>query len=194
MTKKEYLAAGRYFNLRKSFPDLKWRAHDFRVFIDEAKEYQSNLKDDASTSVDEITVRFTTLAVGTFCGAPLRLRSKVLEPNSKVMRCPPTSISITYAARGKNAGKIIKLVNDMVMDRQFGNTNGLSGIAGAAVVAGAAPSDWEVYPPLISVRKIFARPIKMIQEKNEDDGYMPPFPDSVIIQLAKGVIATNFGL
>lgn len=34
----------------------------------------------------------------------------------------------------------------------------------------------------------------MIQERDEDDGYLPPFPDSVMIQLAKGVTATNFAL
>jgi hypothetical protein len=110
------------------------------------------------------------------------------------MRCPPTSVSITYATSGYNAGKIIKLVNDMVMDRQFGNTDGLSGIAGAAVIAGRPPNDWEIYPPLVSAGRIFARPLKMIQEREEDEGYLPPFPDSVMIQLAKGVIASNFGL
>jgi hypothetical protein len=92
-------------------------------------------------------------------------------------------VSITFATRGENAGKIIKLVNDMVMDRGFGNTNGLSGIAGAAVVAGAAPSDWEVYPPLVSAGRIFGRPMKMIQERDEDEGYLPPFPESVMIQV-----------
>jgi hypothetical protein len=82
----------------------------------------------------------------------------------------------------------------MVMDRQFGNTNGLSGIAGAAVCAGAPPSDWEVLPPFVSAGRIFARPMKMIQERSEEEGYLPPFPDSVMIQLAKGLTASNFGL
>jgi len=36
--------------------------------------------------------------------------------------------------------------------------------------------------------------MKMIQERDEDDGYLPPFPDSVMIQLAKGITASNFGL
>lgn len=113
------------------------------MVVDEAKMYAERVED---SPIDEITVRFTTLVVGTFRGAPLRLRSKILEPNGKVMMCPPTSVSITYATRGANKGKIIKLVNDMVMDRGFGNTMGLSGIAGAAVVAGEGPSDWEVFP------------------------------------------------
>jgi hypothetical protein len=194
LNKGEYLAAGRFFNLRKSFPDLEYRAHDFRVLVDESKMYDNVFNSQDAADAKEITVRFTTKVVGTFRGAPLRLRSKILEPNGKVMRCPPTSVSITFATRGDNAGKIIKLVNDMVMDRQFGNTNGLSGIAGAAVCAGAAPSDWEVFPPLVSAGRVFARPIKMLQERSEDDGYLPPFPDSVMIQLAKGMTASNFGL
>ena len=193
LNKSEYLAAGRFFDLRKSFPDLEWRAHDFRVISDEAGMYNDNIGGN-SNGTREITVRFTTLAVGTFRGSPLRLRSKILPPNGKVMRCPPTSVSITYAASGENAGKIIKLVNDMVLDRQFGNTNGLSGIAGAAVIAGAPPSDWEVFPPFMSISRIFARPIKMINERDEEEGYLPPFPDSVMIQLAKGVAASDFGL
>ncbi|KAL7519157.1 hypothetical protein ACHAWX_003950 [Stephanocyclus meneghinianus] len=194
LNKGEYLAAGRFFNLRKSFPDLEYRAHDFRVLVDESKMYDTVFTSQDAADAKEITVRFTTKVVGTFRGAPLRLRSKILEPNGKVMRCPPTSVSITFATRGVNAGKVIKLVNDMVMDRQFGNTNGLSGIAGAAVCAGAAPSDWEVFPPLVSAGRVFARPMKMLQERSEDDGYLPPFPDSVMIQLAKGVTASNFGL
>eukprot|EP00804_Cyclotella_cryptica_P002764 CCRYP_021221-RA/>CCRYP_021221-RA protein AED:0.08 eAED:0.08 QI:191/1/1/1/0.66/0.5/4/275/1069 len=194
LNKGEYLAAGRFFNLRRSFPDLEYRAHDFRVLADESNMYDTGLNGRDAADAKEITVRFTTRVVGTFRGAPLRLRSKILEPNGKVMRCPPTSVSITFATRGDNAGKIIKLVNDMVIDRQFGNTNGLSGIAGAAVCAGAAPSDLEVFPPSVSAGRVFARPIKPLQERSEDDGYLPPFPDSVMIQLAKGVAASNFGL
>lgn len=112
------MAAGRYFDLRKSFPDLEYRAHDFRVFYDEAEIYSDDGKkqqplllsdDDSSgggTPIErlqragrggggssggaEITVRFTTMVTGTFRGAPLRLRSMILEPNGKVMKCPPT--------------------------------------------------------------------------------------------------------
>eukprot|EP00956_Cyclotella_meneghiniana_P028535 scaffold66649_cov36-Cyclotella_meneghiniana.AAC.4 len=137
LNKAEYLAAGQFFNLRQSFPDLEYRPHDFRVVLDEGLLYNTPKTDSTNNAaMQEITVRFTTLAVGTFRGKPLRLRSRVLQPNGKVMRCPPTSVSITYATRGENAGKIIKLVNDMVLDRQFGNTNGLSGIAGAVSLLG----------------------------------------------------------
>lgn len=108
LTKAEYLAAGRYFDLRGSFPDLEYGAHDFRLAFEDEEGGET------------ITVRFTTRTTGTFRGAPLRLRSKILEPNGRVMRCPPTSISITYGTRGEDRGKITKLVTDMVMDRQIG--------------------------------------------------------------------------
>eukprot|EP00984_Skeletonema_dohrnii_P011080 scaffold4397_cov165-Skeletonema_dohrnii-CCMP3373.AAC.2 len=42
------------------------------------------------------------------------LRSKVMESNGRVMNCPPTSVSITFATDGSEKGKIINLVTDMV--------------------------------------------------------------------------------
>lgn len=95
LTKDEYLAAGRYFDLRKSFPDLEYRAHDFRVIYDEeSSEYGSENREGVGTG--EITVRFTTRTTGTFRGAPLKLRSMVLEPNGKVMKCPPTRYVVGF--------------------------------------------------------------------------------------------------
>ncbi|KAL7535311.1 hypothetical protein ACHAXR_006412 [Thalassiosira sp. AJA248-18] len=209
LTKEEYLAAGRYFDLRKSFPDLEYRAHDFRVIYDEAQEYDSNTKnqlqlgsgsaEDSATATPierlgrggEISVRFTTMTTGTFRGAPLRLRSMTLEPNGKVMKCPPTSTQ-----QGEDRGKITKLVTDMVLDRQVGNTNGLSGIPAAAVIGGAPESDSSV-PPLVALGRFFGRPIKPIDSDKgmmEGNNNLAPFPDSVMIQLAKGVLASNLGL
>ena len=206
LNKNEYLAAGRFFNLRRSFPDLEYKAHDFRL------EYNPNIKtksnqgggvqgsgDDNGDDIKEITIRFTTLTTGTFRGAPLRLRSSLVEPNGKVMKCPPTSISITFSTDKTNTngdyGKITKLVTDMVIDRQVGNTNGLSGIAAAAVCAGCPPNEIELYPPLMVLERFFARPMKPLEDKrDEDDGYLPPFPGSVMIQLAKGVTASYFGI
>ena len=31
----DYLAAGRFFNLRGTFPNLDWRAHDFRIDVND---------------------------------------------------------------------------------------------------------------------------------------------------------------
>ena len=56
---------------RSTFPDLDYRAHDFR--IDEQ---------------DPMTIRVTARIVGTMRGE-LRLRNEVLPPNGKRMRCPP---------------------------------------------------------------------------------------------------------
>lgn len=112
LNKIEYLAAGEYFDLRGSFPDLDYRAHDFRVLLDEKKEYYDI--EDESDSDGEVTVRFTTLVTGTFSGTPLKLRSKMIKQNKEVMNCPPTSVSVTFATAGSEKGKIIKLVTDMV--------------------------------------------------------------------------------
>jgi hypothetical protein len=110
LNKKEYLVAGQYFDLRGSFPDLDYRAHDFRVVVDEKKEYFGGESDGDG----EVTVRFTTLVTGTFSGTPLKLRSKMIQPNNKEMNCPPASVSVTFATDGSEKGKIIKLVTDMV--------------------------------------------------------------------------------
>ena len=66
LNKPEYLAAGRFFDLRGAFPDLDYRAHDFRL------EYFDS----------SVTVRFTARTVGSMRG-PLRLRSTTLEPNDR---------------------------------------------------------------------------------------------------------------
>ena len=111
------------------------------------------------------------------------------------------SISITYSTTGADRGKITKLVTDMVLDRQVGNTDGLSGISAAAYIAGA-PSNalWDVLagsvPPAVALGRFFGRPLKSIDNDNKAGGVggLPPFPDSVMIQLAKGVLASNLGL
>lgn len=109
------------------------------------------------------------------------------------------SISITYSTTGADRGKITKLVTDMVLDRRVGNTDGLSGISAAAYIAGA-PSNalWDVLagsvPPAVALGRFFGRPLKSIDNKAGGGGGLPPFPDSVMIQLAKGVLASNLGL
>jgi len=192
LTKNEYLTAGHYFDLRSSFPDLEYRAHDFRVYIDEKREYYGS-DDDGVGSDGEVTVRFTTLVTGTFNGGPLQLRSKVMESNGRVMNCPPTSVSITFATDGSEKGKIIKLVTDMVMDRQIGNTHGYSGIAGAAVIAGEEPNDFLNQPPLVLLGRFFTAELPSLDEHYGEE-HLPAFPDTVMIQLAKDVVDTNFGL
>jgi hypothetical protein len=167
--KVDYLAAGKFFNLRSAFPDLDYRAHDFRI-----------------DPQDPLTVRCTNRPVGTMRGT-LRLRNEVVEANGKILRGPPEAISMTFDS---NTGKLNKLCSEFVMDRQVGNTNGLSGVMGAATVAGVPPSDWEVYPVPTVVSRFFGRPMEQIKEPTT---FLAPFPETVMISLAKGVMFAKFG-
>ena len=164
--KIDYLAAGKFFNLRSAFPDLDYRAHDFRI--------------DAN---DPYTVRCTSRPIGTMRGS-LRLRNKVVEPNGQQWRGPPEAISITF----DETGKVVKLCSGFAMDRLVGNTNGLCGVMAAATVAGAPPSDWEVYPLPTVISRFFGRPVSPLEEVST---FLAPFPETVMIQLAKGILAAN---
>lgn len=170
LNKEEYLAAGQFFNLRKAFPDLDYRAHDFRL-----------------DPIDPLTVRLTARTVGTMMGE-LRLRSETIAPNGKRMICPPEAISITFDAK---SGKVVKLASGFCMDRLVGNTGGLCGVMAAATVAGSPPSEWELYPPSVVISRFFRRSVKQLKEP--DQFFLAPFPESVMIQLAKGVLAADTG-
>ncbi len=170
LNKEEYLAAGQFFNLRNAFPDLDYRAHDFRL-----------------DSIDPLTVRLTVRTVGTMMGE-LRLRSETIAPNGKRMVCPPETISITFDAK---SGKVVKLASGFCMDRLVGNTGGLCGVMAAATVAGSPPSEWELYPPSVVISRFFRRSVKQLKEP--DQFFLAPFPESVMIQLAKGVLAADTG-
>jgi hypothetical protein len=169
MGKVDYLAAGKFFDLRSTFPDLDYRAHDFRI--------------DAR---DPMTVRCTCRPVGTMRG-PLRLRNEVVDANGKILRGPPEAIGMTFDA---TTGKLIKLCSEFVMDRQVGNTNGLSGVMAASTVAGVPPSDWEIYPVTTVVSRFFGRPMEQIKEPTT---FLAPFPETVMISLAKGVLFAKLG-
>ena len=171
LAKDEYLAAGKFFNLRSTFPDLDYRAHDFRL-----------------DPKDPLTVRFTARTVGTMRGE-LRLRSETLEPNGVRMQCPPEAISMTF---DRDSGKLTKLCSGFVMDRLVGNTGGLCGVQAAATVAGKPPSEWEVYPPSAVLARFFGRSVKQLQEPS-NKVFLAPFPETVMIQLSKGVLAAEIG-
>ena len=79
------------------------------------------------------------------------------------------------------------------MDRQTGNTQGYSGIAGAAVIAGEKPSEFSNQPPLVALGRVFSNKLTYF-DSDELNGELPPFPNSVMIQLAEGMVSTNFGL
>jgi hypothetical protein len=169
LSKTEYLAAGKFFDLRLAFPDYDYRSHDFRI-----DENDSN------------TVRLTCRTTGTMRGE-LRLRKEVLPPSGKTMRCPPEAVSMTF---DRATGKVIKLCTGFAMDRLVGNTNGCTGVLAAAVIAGQPPSDWELYPPVAVVQRVFGRPVAQLKEA---ESFLAPFPETVMIQLVKGVMATDMG-
>jgi hypothetical protein len=165
--KIDYLAAGKFFNIRGAFPDLDYRAHDFRV--------------DAN---DSLTVRCTVRPVGSMRGT-LRLRNESVEPNGKRWRGPPEAVSMTF---DEKTGKLVKLCSGFTLDRFVGNTNGLCGVMAAATIAGAPPSDWEVYPINTVISRFFGRPVDPLQEVST---FLAPFPETVMIQLVKGILSTN---
>jgi hypothetical protein len=175
LNKEEYIAAGKFFDLRKTFPDLDYRAHDFRIVE------QPDLK--KST----VTVRCTLRTVGTM-RRELRLRNQVLPPNGKRMVCPPEALTLRLDA---SSGLVVQMCSGFVMDRLVGNTAGLCGVMAAATIAGAAPSEWEMYPPTVVISRFFGRTLKQLPL--EPSSFLAPFPETVMIQLAKGLLANDYG-
>jgi hypothetical protein len=166
LSKTDYLAAARFFNLRNAFPDLDYRAHDFRI--------------------DQNTVRCTARVTGTMRGE-LRLRTAVLAPTGLVLRCPPEAISLTLDRR---TGRVTKLGTGFVLDRFVGNTRGLAGVQAASIIAGEEISVWDLFPPAAVLGNVFARPVQPVPETTT---FLAPFPETVMIQLAKGVFAAQMG-
>lgn len=132
-----------------------------------------------------MTVRITCRTVGNMRGE-LRLRDdEVVLPNGKQMVCPPEAISITF---NKATGQIKKLCSGFVMDRLVGNTGGVCGTMAAATVAGQPPADYEIMPLSTCVSRLVGRPTRPLMEPKS---YLAPFPESVMVQLTKGILATN---
>jgi hypothetical protein len=160
-----------------------------------------------------MTVRVTARTVGRMRGE-LRLRNEVLPPNGKIMRCPPgacidkctawyiilpisshilpyfflESISMTF---DENTGRLLKLCSGFTMDHLVGNTGGLCGVMGAATLAGSPPSEWETYPATKVVQRFFGRPS---QQLDEPSAFLAPFPETVMIQLVKGIFSANMAV
>lgn len=169
LSKTDYIAAGRFFDLRAAFPDLDYRAHDFRL-------------------VNDNTVRFTCRVTGTMRGE-LRLRSGVLPPTGVTMRCPPTAVTMEFDDANNNNAKVTKLVTGFCMDRLVGNTDGGTGVVAASKIAGDdSVSNFELLPPVTVLSRVLARPVKPIPETTT---FLAPFPETVMIQLAKGVISSD---
>ena len=171
LDKTDYLAAGRFFSVTTAFPDLNFRAHDFRVDDDE----------------DAAVVRMTCRTTGTMRGE-LRLRDEILPPTGNIMSCPPEAVSIKF---NLETGKVVRICSGFCMDRVVGNTDGTTGVVAAAITGGKPISDWEVYPPLTVLQRIFGRPEAPIEEAKN---FLAPFPETVMIQLAKGILTSNMAV
>ena len=89
------------------------------------------------------------------------------------------------------SGKLLKLCAGFTMDRLVGNTDGLCGVMAAATIAGSPPSEWDLYPPVNVIQRFFGRPVRQLLE--EKNSFLAPFPETVMIQLTKGVIAADNG-
>ena len=168
--KEDYVAAGRFFDLRSAFPDLDYRSYDFRVDPD-----------------DSFTIRCTCRVIGTLQEG-LRLRNEILSPNGKVMVCPPEGISMTF---DPVTMKVIRLCTGFCLDRQVGNTGGCTGIQGASVVAGKPMTTWKNLPVESAMSEVFALRPKRLE--NPTRGVRSPFPHTVMVQLARGVLSSNLG-
>jgi hypothetical protein len=108
-----------------------------------------------------------------------------VQPNGKRLIGPPEAVSLTF---DPNTGKVVKMCSEFAMDRFVGNTFGLCGVMAAAAVAGVPPSDWEIYPITTVVSRFFGRPADPAEEVSTS---LSPFPETVMIQLVKGILATK---
>jgi hypothetical protein len=95
------------------------------------------------------------------------------------------AISMTF---DEKTGRLLKLCSGFAMDRLVGNTGGLCGVMGAATMAGSPPSEWESYPATKVVQRFFGRPD---QRLDEPSAFLAPFPETVMVQLAKGIFSAN---
>jgi hypothetical protein len=171
--KTDYVAAGRFFDLRAAFSDLDYRPHDFRIVPGS----------DPRTSCVRCTMRVT----GTMRGN-LRLRDGVLPPTGRTMVCPPEAVTMVFENVADDP-KLVKLCT-FVMDNGVGNTEGTTGVMAASIIAGKRVSPWEISPPWTVITRFVGRPIPPAEKKNV---FLAPFPESVMISLAKGVIASEMG-
>jgi hypothetical protein len=186
LSKTDYLAAGRFFNLRGAFPDWNWRAHDFRLVRPKSKSTSNDNETTGSrnTGTTTRTIRCTCRVTGTMRGE-LRLRNAVLPPTGNTLIGPPEAVSITMDI---TTGRVVKLCTGFVLDRLVGNTMGTTGVQAASIIAGEPLPPWELLPLPKVVTNVFARPVARIMEKSN---LSPPFAETVLIQLAKGVLNTG---
>ncbi len=166
--KKAYLAALEKLDLQSAFPDLDLRAHDFRVDRD-----------------DPTKVWFTTRVLGTH-KYPLTLGGEEIAPTGIKMQLPPESNCVNIVG-----GKVVRAVGGgIVLDRSVGNSRGLGGVYGVAAALGRPVSAFKHTPPQKVFQDFFGRTFK---PSTEAPPVFSPLPEAVMVGLAKGLLASDFG-
>ena len=183
LSKREYLAAGRYFHLRHAFPDYDDRPYDFRIVVHNKNNHQNQ-----NTNDDIVTIRCTCRRIGTMRGT-LRLRNQVVcPPTEQTLISPPEAWTLSF---DRTTGRLVQFVTGFVLDRLVGNTRGTTGVVAASVIAGEDVSMWDWLPP-VTILGRFTRPVPPIPEYSSSSSLPPPpFPASVLIQLAKGILSSR---
>ncbi len=167
--KKAYLSGLDRLNLKAAFPDLDLRAHDFRVDRDDPNK-----------------VWFTTRVMGTHKGT-LVLGKEEIAPTGIKMELPPEANCVTIGADGK----VVRAVGGgIVLDRSVGNSAGLGGEYGIAAALGRPVSAFKHTPPQKVFQDFFARTFK---PSTAAPPVFSPLPEAVMIGLAKGLLASDFG-
>lgn len=167
-SKKAYLAGLEKLDLQSAFPDLDLRAHDFRVDRD-----------------DPTKVWFTTRVLGTH-KYPLTLGGEEIAPTGIKMQLPPESNCVNIVG-----GKVVRAVGGgIVLDRSVGNSRGLGGVYGVAAALGRPVSAFKHTPPQKVFQDFFGRTFK---PSTEAPPVFSPLPEAVMVGLAKGLLASDFG-
>lgn len=166
--KQAYLKNLERLDLQSAFPDLDLRAHDFRVD-----------KEDASK------VWYTTRVTGTH-KFPLVLEKEEIAPTGIKMELPPESNCVVV-----KDGKVVRAVGGgIVLDRSVGNSAGLGGLYGVAAALGRPVSAFKHTPPQKVFQDFFRRTFK---PSTAAPPVFSPLPEAVMIGLAKGLLASDFG-
>merc|ERR1711988_337765 len=169
LNKNSYMKYIKTLNMRKGFPDLDWRPHDFRI-----------------DNKNENKVFFTTRAIGTNRGLIL-VDETLIEPTGKRIEFPPESHCLEFDPETK---KIIKYIGGgLVMDRTIGNTMGLGGEYGIAAGLGYPVSVFKHTPPQKVVGDFLSRSPKKVKQSN---AMISPLPEPVLYGLTRTLIENDF--
>ena len=151
---------------RRAMPDFEFRPYDFEVDPQNAD-----------------TVWFKIRPRGTLTG-PFSYKKDIYLPNKKAVELPLQLCSISI-----ESGRVTRVTAGYVIDRFTGNTGGYPGPFGVMYALGYPPNKFTFLPPAAVARQLFARTRKA---QNDRVG-ASPFPESVMIGLAKALVDSSLG-